>query len=107
MNRDMFTVDQNEAIFGEGRAMMVEAGAGTGKTTVLTERFLHLLDAHPDWAIDSIVAVTFTEKAAHEMRSRIRAKIEQRANETGSALWQRAAGCEALTWYSCATAGTL
>jgi len=40
---------------------------------------IHLLDTHPDWPIDSIIAITFTEKAAREMRTRIRKAVEERA----------------------------
>ncbi len=85
----MYTTEQDLAIHTEGKAMIVEAGAGTGKTTVLTERFLYLLEKHPDWAIESIVAVTFTEKAANEMRSRIRSAIEKRATERFDPAWQK------------------
>ncbi len=73
------TPQQEAAVVAEGRPLIVEAGAGTGKTAVLVERFLHLLERHPDWPVDSIVAVTFTEKATREMRSRIRAGVEARA----------------------------
>ena len=61
------TLQQQLAITTEGRALLVEAGAGTGKTSVLTKRFLHLLDRHPDWPLESIIAITFTEKATREM----------------------------------------
>lgn len=60
------------------RSVAVVAGAGTGKTTVLVERFLALLDANPDWPITAIVAITFTERAAEEMRSRVRQRILER-----------------------------
>lgn len=83
------TPQQEAAVTTEGRALLVEAGAGTGKTAVLVERFLHLLDRHPDWPIDSILAVTFTEKATREMRSRIRAGVESRAAAAGpGSRWQ-------------------
>lgn len=73
------TEQQETAITTENRALLVEAGAGTGKTSVLTSRFLNLLDCHPDWPLDSIIAITFTEKATREMRSRIRQGVEARA----------------------------
>ncbi len=83
------TPQQAVAITTEGRALLVEAGAGTGKTAVLVERFLHLLERHADWPIESIVAVTFTEKATREMRSRIRTQVEQRAAAEGpDSAWQ-------------------
>jgi len=76
MNR---TPEQRLAIETQDRALVVEAGAGTGKTWVLVQRFMHLLETHPDWALDSIVAITFTEKAAREMRTRLRQAIEDKA----------------------------
>ncbi|MGE0880337.1 MAG: UvrD-helicase domain-containing protein [Acidimicrobiia bacterium] len=51
----------------------VEAGAGSGKTSVLVERYVALLDAGV--AIDSIAAITFTDKAAAELRDRIRSRV--------------------------------
>lgn len=75
------TPQQQAAISTTGRALLVDAGAGTGKTRVLTERFLYMLEAHQDWPLEGIVAVTYTEKAAREMRSRIRDAIETKAKE--------------------------
>jgi ATP-dependent helicase/nuclease subunit A len=74
---------QQEAIETRGRALVVEAGAGTGKTRVLVERFVHLLAANPDWPLESIIAITFTKKAAREMRTRLRQTIEARARKEG------------------------
>ena len=83
------TEEQRLAIETEDRALLVEAGAGTGKTAVLVQRFLYLLDRHPDWPLESIVAVTFTEKAAREMRARIRQEVEQKASQAPfDAIWQ-------------------
>ncbi|MCC6799907.1 MAG: UvrD-helicase domain-containing protein, partial [Anaerolineae bacterium] len=73
-----FTPQQAEAVYTHDCNLIVTAGAGSGKTRVLVERFIALLDAHPDWPLTSIVAITFTEKAAREMRDRVRAAIEQR-----------------------------
>ncbi len=87
------TPEQERVIKTEGQPILVEAGAGTGKTWVLVERFLHLLAAHPDWPLEGIVAITFTEKATREMRSRIRTAIEERAaaeaDATISDLWSK------------------
>ena len=52
------------------RAIAVTAGAGSGKTLSLVGRYLHLLEQ--GYPLHSILAITFTEKAAREMRSRIR-----------------------------------
>ena len=73
------TREQADAIHIQDRALLVEAGAGTGKTWVLVQRFLHLLDRHPEWPLESLLAVTFTEKAAREMRTRIRSAVEEAA----------------------------
>lgn len=72
------TSEQKIAIETQGRALLVEAGAGTGKTWVLVQRFLHLLATNPGWTLESITAITFTEKAAREMRTRLRREIEDR-----------------------------
>ncbi len=57
--------------------LFVEAGAGTGKTRALVERVVALvLNGTP---IDRIVAITFTEKAAAELRERVRSALEQSA----------------------------
>jgi len=82
------TTEQRTAITTQDRALVVEAGAGTGKTWVLVQRFLHLLETHPEWPLDSIIAITFTEKAAREMRTRIRLAIEAKALENpGNSYW--------------------
>ena len=75
------TPGQRLAIETQDRALVVEAGAGTGKTWVLVQRFMHLLENQPDWPLDSILAITFTEKAAREMRTRLRQAIEDKARE--------------------------
>ncbi|MBN1536888.1 MAG: UvrD-helicase domain-containing protein [Anaerolineales bacterium] len=75
------TPEQLLAIETQDRTLVVEAGAGTGKTWVLVRRFMHLLENHPDWPLDSILAITFTEKAAREMRTRLRQAIEKQARD--------------------------
>jgi ATP-dependent helicase/nuclease subunit A len=74
------TPEQQSAIQTQGRALLVDAGAGTGKTWVLVERFIYLLQEHPDWPLEGILAVTFTNKAAREMRTRIRRAVEEKAS---------------------------
>ena len=61
---------------------MVEAGAGTGKTGVMVDRYCRLV-CDEGVSPDAVLAFTFTDKAAAELRQRIRAEIERRA-EAGS-----------------------
>jgi len=71
------TDEQSAAVHAAGSAVAVVAGAGTGKTRVLTERYLHLvLDKGVD--LRRILAVTFTNKAAREMKERIRDALAER-----------------------------
>ena len=69
-----FTPEQLAAIDRRDGSLLVRAGAGTGKTSVLVERFVRsvLDDGHP---VESILAITFTEKAAAEMRTRVRRRF--------------------------------
>ena len=66
-----FTPQQHEAITTNDKNLIVVAGAGSGKTKVLVERYLTLLEQHPDWSINALVAITFTRKAAAEMSHRL------------------------------------
>src|SRR3989442_14851803 len=76
------TPEQETAIRVEGSAV-VRAGAGCGKTAVLAERFVHLLRPRADGVpppvgeVGEILAITFTEKAAAEMKQRIRAVVAE------------------------------
>ncbi len=88
------TPAQHQAISIHDRNLIVVAGAGSGKTRVLVERFIALLEEHPDWPLNALVAITFTKKAAGEMRDRVRREIEKRAQQAlkegesaANALW--------------------
>lgn len=61
-------------------SLFVEAGAGTGKTTELVHRVVGLIEAGRAQLIE-IVAITFTEAAAGELRERVRGKLESRLLE--------------------------
>jgi ATP-dependent helicase/nuclease subunit A len=69
--------------------LSVTAGPGSGKTFVLVERYLEILRTRKV-SVDNIVAITFTNRAANEMRQRVRHKID--------ALLQETSGSERQTW---------
>jgi DNA helicase II / ATP-dependent DNA helicase PcrA len=71
--------EQRSAVeHGQG-PLLVVAGAGTGKTRVITERIRHLLESDPGLVGESILALTFTDKAAGEMKHRVVKAIGERA----------------------------
>jgi len=74
VNREL-KPEQEEAAHTLDRHVSVTAGPGAGKTTVLVERYLHILRTR-DVSVDQIVAITFTNRAANEMRERLRAELD-------------------------------
>ena len=73
-----WTKEQEEAIYQKGKNIIVSAGAGSGKTAVLTERVItHLKEGI---SIDRLLILTFTNAAAAEMKDRIRKKIKENEN---------------------------
>ena len=75
------TVEQATALAAHDRSVSLAAGAGCGKTFVLTERYLSYLDPRqiePTAELSELVAITFTDAAAREMRDRIRRRCYER-----------------------------
>ena len=68
------TTEQHEAVERRAGSLFLNAAAGSGKTAVLVERFVRAA-RHDGVRVDSILAITFTEKAATELRLRIRRRF--------------------------------
>ncbi|WP_174616245.1 helicase-exonuclease AddAB subunit AddA [Virgibacillus ihumii] len=73
-----WTKEQEQAIYTDGRDVLVAAAAGSGKTAVLVERIIQkLLHKQNPVDIDSLLVVTFTNAAAQEMRNRVGQALEE------------------------------
>src|SRR5579864_35903 len=86
------TAQQRRAVATRQASVVLASGAGCGKTHVLTERYLsHLRDDRAE--VGEIVAITFTDRAAREMRGRIRkavtAHLRGAASDEEAANWAR------------------
>ena len=71
-----FTAEQLRAVERRDGPLLVSAGAGAGKTSVLVERFVRSV-IEDGAAVDSILAITFTEKAASQLRARVRRRFSE------------------------------
>ncbi len=89
MDLTNFTLDQRKAIVSEGSNILVSAGAGSGKTQVLTARVVYFV-SEKHYSLDQFLILTFTKLAAGEMKERIRKKLTEEglldaANQVDSA----------------------
>ncbi len=76
---DSLNDKQKEAVLYEKGPLLIVAGAGAGKTKTITHRIIHLI--HQGINPSSILALTFTNKAAKEMRDRVENMLDSRENE--------------------------
>lgn len=81
-NKPSYTTEQEQAIYESGHNILVSASAGSGKTMVLVERIMNIIQSGTD--ITELLVVTFTKAAAQEMKERIQFKIQDRINELPS-----------------------
>ncbi|MFC6356942.1 ATP-dependent helicase [Luethyella okanaganae] len=79
---DGLNPEQREAVEFRGSALLIVAGAGSGKTRVLTHRIASLIGGREAWP-SQILAITFTNKAAAEMRER----VEQLLGQASDGMW--------------------
>src|SRR5579863_9913254 len=78
---DLLNEQQRAAVLHGDGPLLVVAGAGTGKTRVITERIRHLLETQPDLAGEQILGLTFTDKAAGEMKWRVSQTVGERGQK--------------------------
>ena len=71
--------EQKEAVLNTEGPNLIVAGAGSGKTRVLTTRLIHIINEKKAWP-NQILCVTFTNKAAKEMQSRVMTHIKGNSN---------------------------
>src|SRR5579871_881169 len=88
--------EQRAAVEHGDGPLVVVAGAGTGKTRVITERIRYLLDTQPGLTGKEILGLTFTDKAASEMKHRVVATSRDR----GEAEAERASAVTLSTFHS-------
>ncbi len=114
MNLDLCTPGQREVVQTLDEPVMVAAGAGSGKTFTLTQRIVGALLPGADGArpyldsMDQVLAITFTKKAAAELRSRIKGPAAERRAARGRLMPSMTPGCRLFTaWPRAFCASTL
>lgn len=74
----MLNEEQKKVVEETEGYIRVSSGAGTGKTTTIVKRFVNILQKHPDVKPSDILCVTFTNKAAEEMSTRVRKELNSK-----------------------------
>ncbi|KQB91430.1 AAA family ATPase [Geobacillus thermoleovorans] len=69
------TEEQQAVINANSRKILVKAGAGTGKTEVLTRRIVRLIEEDPSLSITEMAIITFTNKATEELQARLKNRL--------------------------------
>ncbi|HEY9775559.1 MAG TPA: UvrD-helicase domain-containing protein [Planktothrix sp.] len=87
------TEQQQLASTKQAHRILVSAGAGSGKTHVLVERYIEKLRLDPELSIGQLIAVTFTRKAASEMRIRLKIRLRE--------LYEQSCDAERERWSRC------
>ena len=83
-----FTPEQQNAVDAHGKGIIVSAGAGSGKTSVLVERLIRILsDKENKTPAERIVVVTFTKDAAAQMRQRLSEALSKKLSEEPENIW--------------------
>jgi DNA helicase-2/ATP-dependent DNA helicase PcrA len=81
------TDEQRDAVYAPlDRPVKVFAGAGTGKTTVLTHRYIHLIKDY-QFPPEQVLALTFTRKAAAELRHRVKEALDDPKAASRAQIW--------------------
>ena len=83
-----WTSEQLLAMSERGKNILVSAGAGSGKTAVLTERIVRLIEEGHN--IKSLLVLTFTNAAAAEMKGRVRDKLKERYKDNKNSIYKEA-----------------
>ena len=78
---ELLNPQQRAAVQHGDGPLLVVAGAGTGKTRVITERIRHLLESNPALGGENVLGLTFTDKAAAEMKHRVVRAVGERGKQ--------------------------
>lgn len=75
------SLEQKEIINSDERFILIKAGAGAGKTEVLVQRILRLLEKDPSLSITDFAIITFTNNSTEEMKNRLQGTLYKKLNE--------------------------